>query len=36
MTSIRYNAVADDTDDDHPEGHFVIDHHRKLFDVLDL
>jgi putative hydrolase of the HAD superfamily len=36
MTAIRYRAVADDTDDAHPEGHHVIDHHDQLAEVLGL
>lgn len=36
MTAVRYNAVADDTDETYPEGHHVIAHHDALFEVLDL
>lgn len=36
MTAVRYRAVADDTDEAHPEGHHVIDHHDELLAVLGL
>jgi len=36
MTAIRYKAVSDDTNDEHPEGHYVIDHHAQLLDILEL
>ena len=36
FTAIRYRGVADDTNDDHPEGDIVIDHHDDLLDALGL
>jgi putative hydrolase of the HAD superfamily len=36
MTAVRYTGVFDDDSQPEPEGHHVVDHHRRLVDVLPI